>query len=884
MKYEAFPSIGTKTNKLVVYSPDESYNEYYDTLFPKLEPVSGPIEASQFNQSNKVILPPSREWEFDACTKFSDYRRSSYRGRRRTHAYHLAANYRKLPVVVFEKWLNQEAQDGFNEILNLLTAIVQGVRCSFSDRDIIWYQMNETLHIRLCEFLDRIKERTEQLNPNRIADVPKIPNFITGNNTPLYNATFMKNDWEILVATYRAEVETFLQASLYFGYDYQPVDLEESLEQEEEEELLEEDSQAPPPLSPEVLSLITSSIFRNSKGKSSVHFEDQSAPPTPTPPQVSSSRFPMSSTPRGPSVAKLKEVFEDPSYLELPPTPARVSPLKPSSPSNPFAPVDPITRESVVPTYQEEQINRVYGAPAPDIQEELGTDRYREMFKPSIYASNDSQVESPGAARAISEIPATIPSYGQNPTPSVSFNYSQMSTGGATGFGQNPASRITILSRDPGNNNFPPGPPHGPPGPPHGPPGPPHGPPGPPFGPPNPGHSFGPNNPYGYNSPNAPPGGGPPGPPGPPAGGATDAFGNPRNNSILLSGVNKWVNTRETHFDTKLKPDIIPTWDGDETTLGRWILQINELAHRSASIFKGLGDVVPTRFRDKAATWWYSLTDGHRLSVTTNWDTLKEEIRTYWMNQAWVERTQRKAIRAKYREPGHTNESPTEYYIRKLELLSMVYNFTPSQIMSEVLRKAPRLWSTVLNARSFANLAQFQTAIKYHEELLIELGEKYEKVHRQQSRSYRVDTQTRKVSSKSFKSNRTKDSKPKQVRTYAVGWSNPQKPPPHPKDDSNVSKGKTPADYGARGCIFCGSTNHWDKECKYNKGNALRKARTYFVDYTPDDFHAEAEYDRCYLESIDSEPEHSDESDVSENSDEEPETPEISEDSNNSDF
>jgi hypothetical protein len=157
------------------------------------------------------------------------------------------------------------------------------------------------------------------------------------------------------------------------------------------------------------------------------------------------------------------------------------------------------------------------------------------------------------------------------------------------------------------------------------------------------------------------------------------------------------VNIRETHFDTKLKPDVIPTWDGEEGTLGRWILQINELAQRSASIFKGTGDVVPTRFRSRASSWWYSLSDTHWLSVTANWDTLKDEIQTYWMNQSWINRTQSKAIRARYREPGHTQETPTEYYIRKFELISLVYNFTPTQIMSEVLLKAPRLWSTVLN-------------------------------------------------------------------------------------------------------------------------------------------------------------------------------------------
>jgi hypothetical protein len=283
-------------------------------------------------------------------------------------------------------------------------------------------------------------------------------------------------------------------------------------------------------------------------------------------------------------------------------------------------------------------------------------------------------------------------------------------------------------------------------------------------------------------------------------------------------------------------------------------LQINEIALRSASVFKGLGDIVPTRFKERALSWWYSLEDNHRLKVSANWDSLKDEIRTYWMNQAWIERTQRKALRARYREPGNSTESPTEYYIRKYELISLVYNFTPSQIMMEVLQRAPRLWSTILNPQNYSTLAEFQTAIKYHEDLLIEFGEKYDKAARSdkypQARTYRVDSKPQgKDRSKSDK-DRSRF-KPKPARTYAIGSNNPPKPT-YPKDDSTVSKPKTPADYKARGCIFCGSTMHWDRDCKHNKDKATRSARTMFVDTecSSDDILAELEYEQCYEESL----------------------------------
>jgi hypothetical protein len=76
--------------------------------------------------------------------------------------------------------------------------------------------------------------------------------------------------------------------------------------------------------------------------------------------------------------------------------------------------------------------------------------------------------------------------------------------------------------------------------------------------------------------------------------------------------------------------------------------------------------------------------------------------------------------------------------------------------------------------------------------------------------------------------------------------------PRYPPDDSNVSKPKKPADYNARGCIFCGSTMHWDRFCKYNKDNKLRSARAMFVDVevSPEDVLGEMEYERCFDECL----------------------------------
>ena len=166
MKYESFPNIGSKTNSLIVFYPDDDSKDYdYKTEFPVLEPVNGPLSPDQFNQRNKTLLPPSEEWEFDACSDSHEYRHNSFHGKHRDHAYQLGANYRKQSVAVFKHWLTKESQDSFANLLDILRSLCQGVRCTFSDKDIVWYTVNQGLMDEILMHLIEIHDRTPQLNP-----------------------------------------------------------------------------------------------------------------------------------------------------------------------------------------------------------------------------------------------------------------------------------------------------------------------------------------------------------------------------------------------------------------------------------------------------------------------------------------------------------------------------------------------------------------------------------------------------------------------------------------------------------------------------------------------------------------------------------------------
>jgi lysozyme family protein len=973
MKYKSYPPIGVKTNRFMIYEPqeiDQEANYHHDDGI--LTPVKGAVSEHIFEKA-KVTFPPSGHNSFDACTDFNEYRRNSLRGRRRSHALQLAANYRNQPVVVFEKWFDSDQLQSYKHIIDKLRAFCQGSRVTFTSnrRGPYYYQICKPVMESLNRDLELVRKRTLQLNPDRPEDIMEPPVWGDTKLSDLFEGVYSRNDWEILATSFRLEAESYLLAMVYLGYDFSPYETDE-----DDDDDLDEDEITPliqKPLSPSVLSILEKSMNME---RPSVHFEPQATSAEvkwspmvtaiePLHDQGSHSAHEADSHPaeglgelepqdnvdspslptvQGSNADEPEEYFNEQRDSSLDPSifqtvDQTISARSTRSPPHHemFAPLEPVGTQNIIPDYQTEQMDRIYQAPPTSMEPVIpgtGTENFNALFRPNRYATDAEQappassIETPGPARSGYSsgvfYPSTLPDpsfistydSSQNvvhSTPARNVSSMTTPTGSTYPKGNRPPSHPP---NPPGNGNHPPVPPGGgrppyPPGPPSGgrppyPTGPPGrgplgsgppgggppggGPPGPPGG--NGGHPMGPYNHHpggnrGYPM-QGPPGGGPPGPPNPPSGGATNPQDDKSRKEFIFAGPNKVVHTTETHFDTKLKPEIIPTWDGNDTSILRWIIQVDELAQRSASVFKGLGDIVPTRFRDKASAWWFSLPPEHRQRVSLNWDTLKKEIRAYWMNQVWIEKTQIRASEAKYREVGHTTETPTEYVIRKLELMNFVYNYTPSQSMAQILSKAPKMWSTVVNPRHFSDLASFQTAVKYQEDLLIDLGNRERSLRSSsrpysQSRSYRVDSKPRNKSSNQ-QANKSKNNK--SVRSYAVGWNNPKPDYPHPRDDSTVSKGKTPSDYGARGCLFCGSTKHWDRDCKYNKGNALKKARVMFTECSPDDMHAEAEYERCYLESQeDSQSEYDQENPSEVEVDQEAsDTPEEVEESNHSDF
>ncbi|RDX42388.1 hypothetical protein OH76DRAFT_1304501, partial [Lentinus brumalis] len=165
--------------------------------------------------------------------------------------------------------------------------------------------------------------------------------------------------------------------------------------------------------------------------------------------------------------------------------------------------------------------------------------------------------------------------------------------------------------------------------------------------------------------------------------------------------------------------DIVPTWDGDASSLARWVIRVNAIAKKSDTIRAQLGTIVPQRLTGRAERWYYSLPEPRREDCERGWDEIRAVIGSFYMNRSWLDKTRKEALALKYRERGHEHEYPSDYFIRKKELLELAYDNSEREINADIMAGAPFSWHTLIPVDSFDSTEELQTALKLREEELL---------------------------------------------------------------------------------------------------------------------------------------------------------------------
>ena len=161
------------------------------------------------------------------------------------------------------------------------------------------------------------------------------------------------------------------------------------------------------------------------------------------------------------------------------------------------------------------------------------------------------------------------------------------------------------------------------------------------------------------------------------------------------SGRNTWL-TKQAHFDLKLKQEMIPDWDGDEDTLLHWIHKVNNLVSRSTVVAEQLGHLIPFKLKGEADNYWCSLPKAIQEKATRSWYDMCNLLSDYFMGPSWQVRQRSICRNMRWRQSGHYNELPSEYFIRKKVLLNHLWNMGDDEIMTEILNGAPSGWRVVL--------------------------------------------------------------------------------------------------------------------------------------------------------------------------------------------
>jgi hypothetical protein len=198
------------------------------------------------------------------------------------------------------------------------------------------------------------------------------------------------------------------------------------------------------------------------------------------------------------------------------------------------------------------------------------------------------------------------------------------------------------------------------------------------------------------------------------------------------------------------------------------------------------------------------------------------------MNHHWLEKQKIRAHKARFREAGYQKESPNEYVIWKIDLLSLVYSYADTETIQAIMEEVPGTWTSIINPQYQKTIKEFQNTVKYHEESL----EKLEP----------LISQPTCLPNQEYSNSRFPYHK---ANVNLVGWSKNIGTSQFPKDDKNISPHRTPKSIGARPCRHCRSGNHWDHKCCHShKGEKL--ARVNCIQLEINDIRAQEDYNNLF--------------------------------------
>ena len=193
---------------------------------------------------------------------------------------------------------------------------------------------------------------------------------------------------------------------------------------------------------------------------------------------------------------------------------------------------------------------------------------------------------------------------------------------------------------------------------------------------------------------------------------------------------------------------------------------------------------------------------------------------------------------------------PIDYFHHKLRMIQEVFVQTESETIMEIMNGAPKYWGILIDTSRVNMIGNLQYYIEYHEEQLVlnpetqsqdlekcikALESRSSNCYSKNANAHEAEAETNFIKKRNFKK------KPIGAHTKFSSYQ-------YPKNDTVVSKGKTPGQKGAWPCQHCRSLNHWDFDHPF-KGKDDHKAKAFLSKLDTEALEAYVAYENCYLES-----------------------------------
>ncbi|KAI5823118.1 hypothetical protein K523DRAFT_188107, partial [Schizophyllum commune Tattone D] len=322
-----------------------------------------------------------------------------------------------------------------------------------------------------------------------------------------------------------------------------------------------------------------------------------------------------------------------------------------------------------------------------------------------------------------------------------------------------------------------------------------------------------------------------------------------------------------------IKPESLPSWDGNRNTVMVYFWNIVELARQGGRMPQALGEWLWSRLTANSPIqrWYMTLSETRKDHMRQSHRHYIAAIRRHYLGPAWISALSSEFRMQHFRDPKNSRESPQDFIYRRIMYCrSLDYASENSRQEAKLIMDvAPKGWKLMLNFTSIRTTDELLARVIEHSEDLLLAYHRDRKLESASDKTpprttWRTSAGAVKSTPQAFEvevaapseeddeaplsgDGATPDATPRDL--FAVAYAVAAKRAaavtsyPFPARHDVKSKGKKPP---PGPCFACGSPNHWNKDCPHwEQFERQRRETGMYVDTAED-----MAYDTAYVLAV----------------------------------